>query len=112
MAIGHRIAILHDGRVVQTGRPAEIILSPATDYVRRFTANVNRARALRVADVMELPRPGVNGGSTKYSTTLEQALPLALGAPDGLHVEDEQGNRVGYLRRARLVSTIIAAEDG
>ncbi|WP_462381388.1 quaternary amine ABC transporter ATP-binding protein [Pseudomonas sp. Marseille-QA0892] len=36
MRLGNRIAILKDGRLVQVGRPAEILEQPADDYVRRF----------------------------------------------------------------------------
>lgn len=36
LKIGSRIAIMKDGRVVQLGTPAEILNTPADDYVRRF----------------------------------------------------------------------------
>ncbi len=110
LAIGDRIAILHDGRLVQTGPPAEIILGPATDYVARFVANVNRARALRVADIMEAPRPDVAAAATKASATLEQALPNVLRTGEGLHVEADDGSRVGFIRVERLVSVVVSAE--
>ena len=48
LRIGTRIAILKDGVVVQVGTPAEILLSPADDYVAAFVRDVNRARALTV----------------------------------------------------------------
>jgi glycine betaine/proline transport system ATP-binding protein len=38
--IADRIAVMKDGEIVQTGSPAEIAQSPATDYVRRFTKAV------------------------------------------------------------------------
>ncbi|MCW5329465.1 ATP-binding cassette domain-containing protein, partial [Pseudomonas aeruginosa] len=34
--IGHRIAIMEGGRVVQIGTPQELISQPANDYVRTF----------------------------------------------------------------------------
>jgi glycine betaine/proline transport system ATP-binding protein len=47
--IGSRIALMKDGCLVQVGTPSEIISKPATDYVRRFTENLNReARLLDV----------------------------------------------------------------
>jgi glycine betaine/proline transport system ATP-binding protein len=36
LRIGNRIAILRDGRLVQTGTREDIVRSPANDYVRRF----------------------------------------------------------------------------
>lgn len=55
LRIGTRIAILKDGVVVQVGTPAEILLSPADDYVAAFVRDVNRARALTVEAVMKPP---------------------------------------------------------
>lgn len=39
--IGHRIAIMRSGRIVQIGTPAEIIANPADDYVREFVSSSN-----------------------------------------------------------------------
>ncbi len=40
--IGDRIAILHEGRLVQTGTPADILDHPADDYVARFVTVAGR----------------------------------------------------------------------
>ena len=39
--IGHRIAIMEGGRVVQIGTPQELINQPANDYVRAFFKTFN-----------------------------------------------------------------------
>ena len=36
LRIGSKIAILKDGRLVQVGKPADILNNPANDYVARF----------------------------------------------------------------------------
>ncbi|PSW18376.1 glycine betaine/L-proline ABC transporter ATP-binding protein [Photobacterium sanctipauli] len=53
LRLGDRIAILRDGEVVQQGKPVEILLEPADDYVEAFVKDVNRARALTVETVMK-----------------------------------------------------------
>jgi glycine betaine/proline transport system ATP-binding protein len=53
LRLGDRIAILKDGMLSQVGRPQEILLQPADDYVRAFVGDVNRARALTVDAVMK-----------------------------------------------------------
>lgn len=111
LAIGDRIAILQDGRLIQIGRPSEIILTPAVDYVARFVANVNRGRILKVSDIMGEPRPGVAANSTLASATLECALTGVLSAREGLHVESSDGNLVGFLQADRLISTIVSAQS-
>ncbi|MGH6880972.1 MAG: quaternary amine ABC transporter ATP-binding protein, partial [Hypericibacter sp.] len=50
--LADRIAIMRDGVVVQTGTPEELVMRPATDYVREFTRNVPRAKVLSVRAVM------------------------------------------------------------
>ncbi|WP_417346192.1 quaternary amine ABC transporter ATP-binding protein [Ferrimonas sp.] len=55
LRIGDRIAILKDGNLVQVGKPVDILLNPADDYVEAFVKDVNRARALTVETVMKPP---------------------------------------------------------
>lgn len=50
--IGGRIAIMKDGRIVQTGTPADIVLHPADDYVADFVAGMSRLKFVTAADVM------------------------------------------------------------
>ncbi len=52
LKIGNRITIMEGGRIVQTGAPEEIVLSPANDYVRDFIANVNPLSVLTAWNVM------------------------------------------------------------
>jgi glycine betaine/proline transport system ATP-binding protein len=52
LKLGNHIAILEGGRVVQYGRPEDIILRPANDYVREFVANVNPLNVLTAYNVM------------------------------------------------------------
>ncbi|HEY8913413.1 glycine betaine/L-proline ABC transporter ATP-binding protein [Lacisediminihabitans sp.] len=53
MFLGDRIAVMRDGRIVQVGTPEEILTDPATDYVAQFVKDVDRARVLTAASVME-----------------------------------------------------------
>lgn len=52
LKIGTHITIMEGGRIVQTGKPEEIVLSPANDYVRDFIANVNPLSVLTAWNVM------------------------------------------------------------
>jgi glycine betaine/proline transport system ATP-binding protein len=45
LRLGHRLAILHEGRVLQVGTPDELLMQPADDHVAAFVRGVNRARA-------------------------------------------------------------------
>jgi len=56
MFLGDRIAVMRDGRIVQIGTPEEILTDPANDYVAQFVQDVDRARVLTAASVMEPAR--------------------------------------------------------
>ncbi len=81
LRLGDRIAILKDGRLVQVGTPAEILLNPADGYVRAFVKDVNRARVLTVDAVMKPPPLRLT------DETLEQALAAM----------QRRGAEIGYL---------------
>ena len=51
MRIGDRIAIMHDGRVVQVGAPEEILKNPADDYVSSFFRGVDVSTVLSAGDI-------------------------------------------------------------
>jgi glycine betaine/proline transport system ATP-binding protein len=50
--LADRIAIMRQGRIVQIGRPADIVLRPATPYVAAFTEDVALARIVRAIDLV------------------------------------------------------------
>ena len=52
LKIGDRIAILKDGIMDQEGIPADILLSPKTQYVKDFVEDVNRARVIKAKHIM------------------------------------------------------------
>jgi glycine betaine/proline transport system ATP-binding protein len=52
LKIGNTITIMEGGHIVQSGRPEDIVLRPANDYVRDFIANVNPLSVLTAWNVM------------------------------------------------------------
>jgi glycine betaine/proline transport system ATP-binding protein len=57
LKIGTHIAIMEGGRIVQYGRPEEIVTQPANDYVRAFVGNVNPLNVLCAVSLMRPARP-------------------------------------------------------
>ncbi|MCI2956759.1 glycine betaine/L-proline ABC transporter ATP-binding protein [Agromyces atrinae] len=56
MFLGDRIAVMRDGRIAQLGTAEEILTDPADDYIAQFVQDVDRARVLTAANVMDAPR--------------------------------------------------------
>ena len=53
LKMGDRIAIMKGGEFIQTGRPEDLVLRPADDYVRKFTEDVPRAKVLTTKAIMK-----------------------------------------------------------
>lgn len=51
--LGSRIAIMEGGRIVQIGTPQEIVLQPATEYVKSFVAHMNPINVLQASEIMK-----------------------------------------------------------
>lgn len=52
LKIGNHIAIMKDGEIVQHGTPQNIVMNPATDYVRDFVAHTNPLNVLQANNLM------------------------------------------------------------
>jgi glycine betaine/proline transport system ATP-binding protein len=58
LKLGCRIAIMKDGKIVQTGTPEEILTNPANDYVTDFVENVDRSKVLTAESILKKAEPG------------------------------------------------------
>jgi len=54
--LGDRVAIMHNGRIIQSGTPEEMSTNPADDYVRNFIEGADMSIVLRVKHVMFRPQ--------------------------------------------------------
>jgi glycine betaine/proline transport system ATP-binding protein len=55
LTLGHRVAIMKDGEIVQIGNPEDILTEPATEYVERFVEDVDYAKVRTAESVMVQP---------------------------------------------------------
>ncbi|QKC98858.1 quaternary amine ABC transporter ATP-binding protein [Mesorhizobium sp. NZP2298] len=72
--IGDRIAILLKGQVVQEGRPMDVVLSPANDYVRDFVRGIDVFKVLSAGQVMDAVRPPVELMNSEWTKHLSHDL--------------------------------------
>ncbi len=56
LRLGHRVAVMKDGEIVQQGRPEAILTNPATDYVKRFVEDVDYTKVRCAESVMVAAR--------------------------------------------------------
>lgn len=104
-----RIAIMKDGAVEQWGTPEDIVLHPATPYVREFTRAVPRAKVVRLRSLMESGlEPGDTAGpEVSADLTVAEAAPLLREGTGELRVT-EGGRVIGRVTRAAVVDLMLA----
>lgn len=56
LTLGHRVAIMKDGEIVQIGTPEQILREPADEYVERFVEDVDYAKVRTAETVMVEPK--------------------------------------------------------
>jgi glycine betaine/proline transport system ATP-binding protein len=75
LRLGHRVAIMKDGEIVQLGTPENILREPATEYVERFVEDVDYTKVRTAESVMirakEVAYP--NEGPTVVLRRMRQA---------------------------------------
>jgi osmoprotectant transport system ATP-binding protein len=98
--MGHRVAILRDGELVQYDTPDNILAEPANEFVADFVGadrGLKRLRVWRLGDLELDPAPEEPGGPTApKDMSLRDALSLMLvEGKERLMVVDEDGRPAG-----------------
>jgi osmoprotectant transport system ATP-binding protein len=101
--MGHRIAILRDGELVQYDTPDNILAKPADDFVADFVGadrGLKRLNVWRLGDLELDPASEEVGGPTgRTDTSLRDALSLMLvEGIERLDVVDGDGQPAGTIR--------------
>lgn len=112
LRIADRMAIMRDGAVVQIGRPVDLILNPADDYVREFSQDVSWGNVLHAEDVAE-PLPGGGEGMERVpaGTLLNRLLGRLAANPDGLAVEAPTGEILGVVTPQGVVAALARGAE-
>jgi glycine betaine/proline transport system ATP-binding protein len=106
--IGHRIAIMKDGVIVQIGTPEEIVTKPADDYVREFVQGISRLKLVRAHTIMEpLADGSASAGAIRVEgdQDLDSLIDVAVGSEHPLIVT-EAGQDVGIITKTTLLRGI------
>ena len=111
LRLADRIAIMKDGVIEQLDTPANIVLNPATDYVRKFTQEVPREKILKVESVMDPVDPAEDVNDLRISKdaiigTVAQAV-INAGKP--VTVVDKNDTVVGALHASTVISVLFGS---
>lgn len=109
LRLADRIAIMFHGRIEQCDTPENIVLNPATDYVRKFTNDVPREKVLTAGALMDEKRADDLPANKPVhrNELIENVAEYVLGQERPVVVHDDDFNPVGMLHRDRVLKTLF-----
>jgi glycine betaine/proline transport system ATP-binding protein len=111
LRLADRIAIMKDGAVEQCDTPDRIVMDPATDYVRKFTEVVDKARVVH-AGTLAGPVNGaaLDGAPVPAGATVHDLARLLVeDGRDMLPVAGADGAVIGALERRAALDVLLGA---
>lgn len=111
LRLADRIAIMKDGIIEQLDTPANIVLNPATDYVRKFTEEVPREKVLKIESVMDPFDPSEDMSDLKVSkdAIIETVAESVLTESKPVAVTDETGEIVGSVHASHVINMLFGS---
>ncbi|MFT5133871.1 MAG: glycine betaine/proline transport system ATP-binding protein [Gammaproteobacteria bacterium] len=111
LRLADRIAIMKDGIIEQLDTPANIVLNPATEYVRKFTEEVPREKVLKIKSIMEPYDSSDEFGDLKISQDdiIATVAESVLNSSQAVTVVDDTGAPVGSLHASHVVNVLFGS---
>ena len=109
LRLADRIAIMKDGIIEQLDTPANIVLSPATEYVKKFTQEVPREKVLKIETVMEPMSDNKNLSDLKVSkdAIIETVAEKILSQEKPVAVIDSNKKVIGIVKPSKVIHTVF-----
>ncbi len=113
LRLADRIAIMKDGVVEQLDTPSNIVLHPATEYVRKFTEDVPREKVLTVESLMDPLDESEELSSLKVSADaiVESVAEDILGEEKPVAVIDANDKLVGTLHSSHVIRILFGGKS-
>ena len=107
LKLADRIAIMKDGVIEQLDTPANIVLNPATEYVRKFTEEVPREKVLLIEDVMDASKNDLGDLKVSKDEIIENVAEKILTQEKAVAVIDSKDEIVGSINPTKIINTVF-----
>jgi glycine betaine/proline transport system ATP-binding protein len=108
LRLADRIAIMKDGIIEQLDKPDNIVLNPATDYVKKFTQDVPREKVLKIESIMDSVNSSASGESAvNKDDIIETVAEKILNSKDIINVVDDQNKIVGSINPTKVIKVLF-----
>jgi len=108
LRLADRIAIMKDGAVEQCDTPDQIVLHPATEYVRKFTEDIDKARVVHAGVLADKTATG-RGDPVEASATVHQMARMLVNDNREMIPVAKDGSIVGALSRKSALDILLGS---
>ena len=118
--VGHRIAIMRDGKVIQIGTPEEIVIKPIDNYVADFVKGISRLKIVQAKSIMqpvekfqkEFGLITKNLESVSENDLLNKLIEKSSIKDEPIMVINKEGKNIGVITQADLLKAVVEGSDG
>ena len=117
--VGHRIAIMRDGKVIQVGTPEEIVLKPEDDYVADFVKGISRLQVVKANTIMKpIDEYGKSYGDVpkdairmNESDVLSSLIEKSVSNDSPIVITNADGKDIGVISQKDLLVSVVEGQD-
>jgi glycine betaine/proline transport system ATP-binding protein len=106
LRLADRIAIMKDGAVEQCDTPDQIVLHPATEYVRKFTEDIDKARVVHAGVLAQAQAVGEGEPQDSRATVHDMARMLVNDSREFIPVQ-KNGTVIGAMPRKDALDILL-----
>ena len=113
LRLADKIAIMKDGIIEQLDTPANIVLNPATEYVRKFTQEVPREKVLKIEAVMDPVDNSEKLSNIKVfkDVIIETVAEKILNQDKPVAVIDTNNVVIGVVRPSKIINIVFGGKS-
>jgi glycine betaine/proline transport system ATP-binding protein len=117
--VGHRIAIMRDGEVVQIGTPEEIVVSPSDEYVADFVKGISRLKVVQAKTIMQSIEEYKktfgdnlnNNERVNENDILSKLIETSVTEDKPIIVTNNDNLEVGIITQSDLLKAVVEGND-
>ncbi|MDC0861165.1 glycine betaine/L-proline ABC transporter ATP-binding protein [Alphaproteobacteria bacterium] len=111
LRLADRIAIMKDGIIEQLDTPDNIVLNPATEYVKKFTQDVPREKVIKIESIMDPVDSAItNNIKISKNDLIEKVAETILNSKESLNVIDPKDDKiVGSLNPSKVIKVLFGS---
>ncbi len=117
--VGHRIAIMRDGEVVQIGTPEEIVVNPSDEYVADFVKGISRLKVVQAKTIMQSIEEYQktfgdnlsNNERVNENDILSKLIETSVSKDKPIIVTNNDNLEVGIITQSDLLKAVVEGND-